>query len=123
MDARERFSENKLIRDFDAITKSPGSVRLHGKEHEIRPVTVGEWFAFAHAIQEVSSLEKREKVTLDEIVSAYFGIIQPYLPSITRQDIRDCSQAQVSALVDMITCHVTGKLTDEKKKSLMGQPN
>ncbi len=115
------FNSKRVVTDLDAILQSPGHVRLHGKEHEIQPVLVGEFFAFANALAAIKDIEKRDKITLHELVDAYYGLIFPICPTITKEDILKSSQAQIAALMSMIQSHVLGGLTDEKKK-MMASP-
>ncbi len=123
----ERFRAKKKaegpVTDLDAVMESPGSVRLHGKEHQIKPVLVGEFFAFANAMAGVEALRAEPKVTVEQIVDAYYGIIYPIIPTIEKDDIRKCTPSQVSGLLSLVNLHVTGKLTDEKKKSLKLDPS
>lgn len=119
MDQAERFQERKkVVTDLDAIIQSPGFVRLHGKEHKINPIEVGEFFAFANAIANIKSIEVKDKITFDELIDSYYQLIFPVCPSITKEDIKKCTQSQIAALMSMIQSHVTGGLTDEKKKNL-----
>lgn len=115
---REPKESPKVVKDLDAIVQESTAVTLHGNVHEIRPVLVSEFFALANAMASVKSLEKREKVTIDEIVSAYYGIISAVCSTITREDILKCTQSQLAALMQHIMDHITGGLTDEKKKTL-----
>lgn len=121
----ERFKANnsqQIVTDLDAVLESPGCVKLHGKEHEIKPVLVGEFFAFANAIAQIEQLKASESVDIDQVVNGYFGVISPICPTITKEDIRRCSASQISALMNLVQEHVMGKLTDEKKKILMMNP-
>lgn len=118
----EGASAPKVVTDLDAILESPGAVRLHGEMHKIEPVLVSEFFAFANALALVQELQARESVTVDEIVDAYWGLINPVCPTITREHIRKCTAAQVTGLIALVQEHVMGKLTDEKKKALMANP-
>lgn len=123
----ERFkaqgaSAPNVVTDLDAILESPGAVKLHGEMHRIEPVLVSEFFVFANALASVQALQARETVTIDEIVDAYWALINPICPTITREHIRKCSAAQVTGLLNLVQEHVMGKLTDEKKKALMLNP-
>lgn len=113
---KNKNSVHSVVTDLDAILESPGYVRLHGKTHTIKPVLVEEFFAFANALAAIKQIEGTEKVTVDDLVDAYWGIISPVCPTITKEDIRACTQAQVAALVQLVTDHTTGRLTEEKKK-------
>jgi len=118
----ERFSEKKIVTDLDALGQSPGFVRLHGKDHQIKPIEVLEFFNFAEALARIKTLEAEKEVTLPQLVDGYYGLISPICPSIGKEDIRKCSMPQIAALMNMIQSHVTGGLTDEKKKTLGMRP-
>lgn len=115
---KQKGNEEKVVTDLDAIIESPGFVRLHGKTHEIKPVLVQEFFAFANGLAAIQGIDKREKVTTEDLVEAYWGIIFPIVPTISKEDIRNCTQGQVAALVQLVTDHTMGKLSDSKKKLL-----
>lgn len=121
----EAFKEHKkIVTDLDAILGSPGHVKLHGKVHEIKPILVGEFFAFANALASIKAIEVKDKITLEELVDAYYQLAFPVVPTLSKDDIRNASQSQIAALMNLIQSHVTGGLTDEKKKMMMaGQLN
>lgn len=121
--AAERFMAKtdappKVVQDLDAIIQESTAVKLHGKVHEIKPVLVQEFFILANALAAIKQMEASDKVTLDQIVDGYYGIISAVAPTITKEDIRQCSQSQISALLQHVLEHVNGKITDEKKKTL-----
>jgi hypothetical protein len=104
--------------DLDAIIQESQWVRFHGKVHEIKPIEVGEFFALANGFANIEAMMKKEQVTTDEIVNAYYGIIMPVCPTITKEMIRSSSAAQVAALIQFVKDHIDGRVTDEKKKTL-----
>lgn len=115
----ENFKANKapkVVTDLDAIIRDPIAVTLHGKTHTIKPVLVEEFFALSNAMATVKDISNRDKITLDEVINGYYGVISAVCPTITREDIRACSHSQISAFLKIVIEHVSGGLTDEKKK-------
>lgn len=108
----------KVVTDLDAIVRDPIAITLHGKTHTIKPVLVEEFFALSNALAIVKELGLRDKLTLDEVIDGYYGVIYAVCPTITREDIRACSQSQIAALLKLVIEHVSGGLTDEKKKMM-----
>lgn len=112
-----KHSKNVVV-DLDAIVEKTQYVKFHGKVHEVKPIEVGEFFVMANALASIEMLKKTEKPTVDDVVNAYYGVIMPACPSITRAMIREATHAQVSALLKFVLDHTNGRITDEKKKTL-----
>jgi hypothetical protein len=114
-----RPEPQNVVQDLDALIEKPSFVKLHGKVFEIKPMLVNEFFYFANAMAGIRTLENAEDFTLDDVVEAYFSILSPLMVGLTKDDIRNCSSAQISALMAHVMDHVMGKAnTEEKKKSL-----
>ena len=110
----------KVVTDLDAIVKDSIAVKLHGKTHMIKPILVEEFFAISNALALVSDLQKREKITLEDLIDGYYGVIFAVCPTITKDDIRACSHSQVAAFLKRVISHVSGDLTEDEKKKIMG---
>lgn len=111
--------KNKVVLDIDSIVSESQFVRLHGKVHEIKPVLVAEYFLLANSMATVSELVNRKgAIVLDEMVDAYYGVISSVCPTITKKDIRACSHMQVAQLYQFVMDHISGRISDEKKKTL-----
>jgi hypothetical protein len=131
MNLRDRFKAKfdgirgkeppKLVADLDAIVQETVSVRLHGRTHTIRPIEVAEFFQLSNALARIRGIEAADKVTFDQILDAYHGLISSVAPTVTKDDLRKCSHAQIAAFLQVVIDHVTGGLTDEKKKALKAQ--
>jgi hypothetical protein len=122
MSLAERFASKKpsarVVTDLDAIIREPIAVTLHGKTHVIKPVLVEEFFSLSNALAAISDIAGADKVTLDEVIDGYYGVISSVCPTITKSDIRQSSHSQIAALLQLVMDHVSGGLTDEKKKAL-----
>ena len=119
----ERFTPaNGTVVDLDAIISESHFVRFQGKTHEIAPVDVASFLVLANGWAEIERLKATDKITLDEIVSAYWGVINPVCPTITKAMIRSATHAQVSALLSYVRDCVNGRVTDEKKKTMTPMP-
>jgi hypothetical protein len=113
----ERFTPiPKTVVDLDAIVTEAHYVRFQGQTHKINPVDVASFFVLANGWAEVRRLLGNEKVGVDEVVNAYWGVINPVCSTITKEMIRSATNAQVDALLKMVQDCVSGRMTDEKKK-------
>lgn len=120
----ERFQPKPggTVVDLDAIIAESQFVRFQGQTHEIFPVDVGTFLVLANGWAEVERLKAADKITLDEIVNAYWGVVNPVVPSITKIMIRSATHAQVAALLQCVQDCVNGRMTDEKKKQMIPLP-
>ena len=120
----ERFTPRSggTVVDLDAIISETHYVKFHGRTHEIMPVDVESFLILANGWAEIERLKAADKITLDEIVDAYWGVINPVCPTITKQMIREATHAQISALLGYVKDCVNGRVTDEKKKTLTTLP-
>lgn len=116
--------EAQVVSDLDAMIAHPIAFRLHGKIHQIKPISVKEFYAFANAIAGIGALEKEEKITTAQVVDLYTRIICSVCDSISRKDVEAMTQAQCGALLQLIVEAVTGKAqveagagSGEKKKT------
>lgn len=119
----ERFTPKPggTVVDLDAIIAESHFVRFQGETHEIRPVDVGSFLVMANGWAEVERLRGADKITLDEIVNAYWGVINPVCPTISKEMIRAATHAQISALLSYVKDCVNGR-GDEKKKQMIPMP-
>lgn len=116
--------EAQVVSDLDAMIAHPIAFRLHGKIHQIKPISVKEFYAFTNAIASITTLESDNKITTAQVIDLYTRIICSVCDSITRKDVELMTQAQCGALLNLIVEAVTGKAhaesqapSDEKKKS------
>lgn len=115
---RDKFNPKKTVLDLDAIIEKSQYVRFQGKVHEIKPILVEEFFSFANSLAAIQEMKNAEKVTVDMLVEAYYSLIYPACPTVTKDMIRASSHAQIYALIQFVLDHVSGRMTDEKKKTL-----
>ncbi len=120
---RDRFAPKKESKvpfmDLDAIISETHYVKFMGEIHELKPILVEEFFALANAWVQVQDVVKSDKVTMDQAVNAYYALIFPVCPTITKTMILGATHAQIAALIGYVNEHVNGKISDEKKKSLL----
>lgn len=116
----ERFQPRPkgTVVDLDAILGETYYIKFQGKTHEILPVDVSAFLVLANGWAEVDRLRHTDKLTLDEIVNAYWGVINPVCPTISKLMIKQATHAQVAALLTYVHECVNGRITDEKKKTM-----
>lgn len=114
---RQRYTEaaTQSVADLDALLVEPVSFKLHGKMHTINPLSVEQFMLLSSALVEIVDLQKKEGLTSDELIERYYGLVTSVCDTVTKDDIREMSQQQVSALFNLIIETITGKLFVEKK--------
>jgi hypothetical protein len=111
--------EATIVSDLDAMVANPIAFRLHGKVHHLNPVTVKEFFAYSNALLSIQTLQSKSDLSDEEIVDLYAKLIQSVCTSITKDDVKNLTHAQATALLNLIIEHITGRAhvsEDEKKK-------
>jgi hypothetical protein len=112
----------EIVADLDQIVGKPVAFRLAGKTHYIDPITTQEFYGLANATAELWALKDEAKITADELVDRYYGIVFSVCKTIKRKDIEAMTQAQVTALYSLIMDTVMGRVghggVDEKKKRI-----
>jgi len=104
-----------VFADLDAILAKPVWFRLHGRERQIKPITVKEFFLYSNALAEFYALKDKPEVTNNELIDVAFKLSKSVCDDIERVDIERMSQAQWAALFSLIMETVTGKAHVEKK--------
>jgi hypothetical protein len=110
-----------VIADLDAIVLEPVQFKLHGKLHEIAPVTTESFLRYTNALGKLMELKDKNQITPDELVEGYFGLISSVCGTVTKQDIDDMTQGQVAALFQLVMDSVTGKAQAEVHKQELGE--
>lgn len=117
--AKLKASESVLVADLDSMISKTVQFKVHGKIHEIPPQSVESFMIFTHLYSEILKLQERvEPVSAEELVSAYFKMINSVCKTISRQDVNDMTQHQVAALFQLMTDINTGKVFVDQKKTL-----
>lgn len=118
--ALEAKTSGALVADLDALIEQPTFFKLHGKIHKINPMLVEEFWAVANALADLHKVQKADKIAFDDMVDNFHRVIHAVCPSITRDDLRSCTQAQLAAIMQRVNDHVNGVAQgDEKKKTLL----
>lgn len=112
--------EAVVVSDLDAMIANPVAFRLHGKVHQMRPVTVKEFFAYANALVGLERLKSDEKLSDEQIVDLYCQLIQAVCDTVSKDDVKAMTHAQATALLQLVVDHITGKAhapaSDDVKK-------
>ena len=113
-----RSANIESIADLDAMIVEPVSFKLHGKTHVISPLTTQQFLVLSAALNNIYQLKNDGEVTAQVLIDRYYELMHIASKTITKSDIEKMSQYQVSALFELITQTITGKLFSEKKKTL-----
>lgn len=110
----------ELVADFDAMSTDPVAFKLNGKIHEIKPITTGEFFAYANAFAKLMAMLDEKKITIQpsELIERYYELFKSVCDTITIDDIRNSNNAQVAGLYQLVVDTVTGKTHADQKKTL-----
>jgi hypothetical protein len=98
-----------VVADFDRLESHSVGFVLHGKTHIIRPVKVREFYAAISKLAAFGELQKKEKLTDDEVNQKYLEIIQTLCDTITLKDIQECTAPQIGGLFQLIVDSILGK--------------
>lgn len=100
----------QVVSDLDALVAEPIAFRFQGKLHEIKPISTLELLRFTNAFAQLQQLnQKSDTISVDELIDAYTSVISSVCPTITREHVKDMTQAQVSALFQLVMDSVVGK--------------
>jgi|SRR6185312_183182 len=115
--AREQAKGDvELLCDLDAIIEKTSTFKLHGKIHEIEPITTETFYKFVNGVLE---LQRAEVGSSQEDNARYLALVQPLCKSITRKDVDQMTMVQKGALLQKLSQKITGQSVaddDSKKK-------
>lgn len=120
---RKQQSEATLVSDLDAMVAKPVAFRLHGRIHEIKPISLEEFYKFANAWTTVLNWKDSDGISPKEYLKGLTELFQSVCDSITEDDVLRLTQAQAGALFQLIIESVTGKaqvepvVSDGEKKN------
>lgn len=83
--------------------------KLHGKTHELRAITVVEFFSYTDAMMKIATLKESAQLSDEQILDLYYAIIHSVCDSVTRADVKKMTHAQAAALLKLVVEHVTGE--------------
>lgn len=109
MPARSQKMPVSVVVDLDAIVSNPIAFRWKGRAHEIRPITVKEYFNFTNAkIDFDQTISSDKSLGWESLAIKYYQIISSVCDSITVEDIKDMQHAQVAALYQLVLDKILG---------------
>lgn len=119
---KPKQDDAKIVVDLDEILAKPVAFRFAGKIHVIKPIQTKEFYSLANATAELWALRDAKNITPDQLIDRYYALISSVCPSIKRKDVEGMTQAQVTALYQLIMDTVMGRQQakdqqDEKKKT------
>jgi hypothetical protein len=118
--ARAVFSpkgEVRVISDLDAIISETVGFRFEGKVYEIPPLTLETFIIAVQHLAVLDGLKNKEKVTPEELLSAYTNLFSLVCPKVTRATVETMGHQRIAALLGLIIEVIMGKATlDAEKK-------
>ncbi len=119
----DRSSKEEVVADLDAMIADPVAFRFQGKRHLIKPISTVEFLKYVRASVRVANTLKSDKVSKDDVIDSAFDVVASVCDTIRRKDLESMTEAQVGALLALISKCVTGEIyaknddAPEKKKS------
>lgn len=109
-----------LVADLDAMVSEAIAFKLHGKQHIVKPISLEEFLKYTNAYSQIwNSTDEKKKLTNEQFIEMYHQLFSSVCDTITIDDIKRMSQAQVGALFQLISDTVTGKAHVDQKKTLL----
>lgn len=113
---------SSLIADLDLLVEESINFKLHGKTHSINAISTIDFLKFSSKLSALNDTFVKENLSGEELISSYFDLIFSVCNTVTLSDVEKCTQPQIAALLNLIIQKVTGKLTEDKKKTLLKNP-
>lgn len=104
------------VADLDKIATRQCVFTLHGKDHVITPPNLLNWLEIVEANAKLWNLKDQDVVTPEQLINDYFNLISKLCNTITKEDIKNCTQMQVSSLWQLVLDFMNG--FDQKKTLL-----
>ena len=120
-----------VVADLDALIEQRVSFKLHGKVHEIKPISSKDFLIFTNNLSKLMELKDKNKIEAEELIEKYHGLISSLCDTIKIEDIESMTQPQVGALFQLLLDSVTGKAqataqklyVESEKKTLKTEPS
>jgi hypothetical protein len=116
-----RGEAKPVYANLDKLSKETLRFELHGKIHELQPITVEIFYGLTNALVAFNS--KVEGETADQVIDKCTSLFKSVCPTIVREDVEKMTQMQVGALYAIITDHALGRSStltmDDVKKKVM----
>lgn len=116
--SRTQKQKSDLVADLDALLDESIGFRLHGKDHDIRPISAKEFFKFTNAYARLSELSETKEIPAEKLIEGYYEVFSSVCDTITLEDVKQMSLAQVGALFQLIIETVSGRAQVDQKKTL-----
>lgn len=107
------------VANLDALLARDQLVTLHGRNHRIKVPQLQTWIEIVSAQNELMALREKVSLSSDELIEAYFKFISKMCDSISKDDLRKCSQMQVSSLWQICLDMMAGYTQKKTQTSLM----
>lgn len=109
--------KNLPVKDLDKIVSESKFFKLHGKTHEISPMTSYQFFLFTNSLAEIHEMSNSKNVSIDSFKEKYFNLMKSVTlkkgffgeySTIKKSDIDKCTLQQLCALVQFVVSSVMG---------------
>lgn len=109
----------EVIADLDSLVADPVAFVFRGKDHLIKPVTTEEFLRYVNASSRIMDVIKDPTVGPEEVLQSAHELISSVCDSITLEDVKSMTQAQIVALMTVVINFVTGKMGSDQKKKIL----
>lgn len=97
------------VLDLDDLVEKPLPFRLHGKQHEISPISLEEFLSIAAGFKELSLAANDPERSVVDLINAYHNLFSRVCKTITREDVEKMQQAQCASLLILIMERMQGE--------------
>lgn len=111
-----------VVSDLDAMIADPVPFRFGGRVHNIKPISVMEFYKYTNALAALMGLKDKQDATSEDMLDAYYNLFNSVCDSITHKDLASMSTAQIAALFKLTVDAISGAAqatsdvaTNEKK--------
>lgn len=114
MPTRDAHQEVRMIADLDDLIGDPIGFKFNGKGYLLRPVSTENYLRISKAYEKVmKGLNDRSDHTIEEIQKCYHEFFSSVCPELSLQDVQSMTIQQMTQLIGLLMCHITGQTTNE----------
>jgi len=111
-------AEGSVVADLDALLNESVYFKLHGKTHEIKPLSAKQFLILTNNLGHLLDLKEKSEITPDELVDRYYDLVSSCCETISKDDIKNMTQQQIAGLFQLVMDALTGKAQAQSKHEI-----
>lgn len=111
----------EVYADLDKLIDEGIHVKFRDKIHYLKPLRTEEYYALSNALAKLWSLQGKKDFPPSDVTEGYFNIIHSVCETITLEDVKQATRAQLSGLYTCVMDHAYGRTQNQEdfqKKTL-----